>query len=68
VVVVLAVIGRFPSGAIRTIGTLDVNSSGRGSIQPFGYWSLIDPDGELLDPETTKQIDVAIDFVGIEVI
>jgi small subunit ribosomal protein S3 len=63
-----SVIGRFASGAVRTIGRLQLDAAGRGAVSPFGYWSLIDPDNEQLDPGATTLIESTIDFLAVEVI
>lgn len=62
-----SVIGRFASGAVRTIGRLAVDGAGAGAVKAFGYWSLIDPDDDQLDPENTSLIESVIDFVAVEV-
>jgi small subunit ribosomal protein S3 len=62
-----SVIGRFPSGAVRTVGTVDVNAGGVAVLRPFGYWSLIDPDDVSLDPDVTQVISSTIDLLPVEV-
>ncbi len=63
-----SVVGRFASGAVRTLGTVEVRADGQGMLQPFGYWSLIDPDDHSLDPDTTQLITSTVDFLAVEVI
>lgn len=62
-----SVIGRFASGAVRTIGHLQPDAAGGGAVTAFGYWSLIDPDNAQLDPDATTLIESTIDFVAVEV-
>lgn len=41
-----AVIGIYPSGVVRTVGTVAPGPRGNALFQPFGYWNLLDPDDE----------------------
>ena len=63
-----SVVGRFASGAVRTLGGVEVRADGKGVFQPFGYWSLIDPDDGCLDPNATQVITSTVDFLAIEVV
>lgn len=63
-----SVIGRFPSGATRTIGEISILDSGETVFSPFGYWSLLDPDDSSADPDSTNKIELQVDIMAIEVI
>ena len=41
-----ALIGIYPSGVVRTVGTVTPGPRGNALLQPFGYWHLLDPDDE----------------------
>ena len=61
-----AVLGRFSSGVLRTVGSVRVSPSGIGEFVPFGFWSLLDPDDERLSPSLTRQIETTVDLMAIE--
>lgn len=60
-------LARFPSGALRTIGSIDVDDHGRAVLNPFGLWSLIDP--ERSNEQDSGSMDFSLDFdvVAVEV-
>lgn len=63
-----AAIGVFPSGAIRTIGQIEIDRQGKGRIRPFSYLSLIDPDAQCSDPQSVREVQAKLDLVVLEVV
>ena len=61
-----AVLGRFASGTVRTVGSVDVDENGAGKFVPFGFWSLLDPNDEGLNPRVTQKIESTIDLLAVE--
>lgn len=61
-----SVLGRFPSGVVRTVGTVTVKRNGVGEFTPFGYWSLLDPNDHSLSPTDTRKIETVIDIIAVK--
>ena len=62
-----SVIGCFPSGAVRTIGDASLSEDGCAEFNPYGYWSLIDPEASDADFQGSGGFGLQLDFVVIEV-
>jgi predicted helicase len=60
-------IALFPSGASRTIGSIHVDEKGQAALKPFGYWSLIDPEGTTDVADSLCSTDMEFDFIAVEV-
>jgi len=60
-------VGKFPSGAVGTVGSIDVDHTGVAIFTPFGLWSLIDPEQGDLPSGEFKEFELTIDFVAVEV-
>ncbi|RZI43666.1 DEAD/DEAH box helicase [Herbaspirillum sp. HC18] len=60
-------LARFPSGVLRTIGTIDVDKSGQAALNPFGLWSLIDPEYDNVSDSPAKDFSLKFDVIAIEV-
>ena len=59
----LALVGVFPSGAVRTVGSVRIAPDGNVSLAPFSYWDLLDPDdpSDLIEGGSiTQQVDLVV--------
>jgi predicted helicase len=62
-----AAIARFPSGAVNTVGSIDVGKDGEAILLPFGLWSFIDPAESIQDEGTVSKFNLNVDVIAIEV-
>jgi hypothetical protein len=64
----LMAIALFPSGAVRTVGSVQSATDDCIALVPFDYWSLIDPDDTTLEfnPDTDLCLEMKMLAVATE--
>lgn len=59
----LAAVGLYPSGIFRTVGSVSHTRGGSVLLEPFDYWSLIDPD--IGASEDDRELKLTLNIFGI---